>query len=227
MNITILTLFPEMFSGPFKQSIIKNAQDKGLVTISFVDIRNFGIGKHKEVDDTPYGGGHGMVLRVDVLHNALKSIKTNSPKEKTYLMSARGKTFTQTIANDCAKLDSLILICGHYEGVDERISTYIDGELSVGDFVTTGGEIPAMAITDAIVRLIPGVLKDGVTQNESHSLKRENKTLLEHPQYTRPAEYEGVEVPQILLSGNHKEIENWRIKEAVKTTKNIREDLLK
>lgn len=227
MKITILTLFPEMFHGPFDASIVKNARSNNHISIEIVNIRDFGIGKHQIVDDTPYGGGHGMVLRVDVLHAALKTVQRPKIKEKTVLMSARGKPFTQKTAKEYASLDSLILICGHYEGVDDRIREYIDEEISIGDFVTTGGEIPAMLITDAVTRLLPGVLKPGVTDNESYSLTHDGNTLLEHPQYTRPSEYEGKTVPDILLSGNHKEIYKWRIHAAHTRTKQIRKDLLK
>ena len=227
LKISVVTLFPQMFQGPFDHSIVKLAKENGKVEINLVDLRDFGIGKHKTVDDTPYGGGIGMVLRVDVVKKAIDSVRTNSKHEKVILMSARGKPFVQQTANDYSKLDSLIIICGHYEGIDERIHDYIDEEVSVGDFVTTGGEIPAMAITDAVTRLIPGVLKEGATDNESFSLRDNENTLLEYPHYTRPPEFEGKSVPEILTSGNHKEIEKWRMQEAKKVTKLRRKDLLK
>lgn len=203
MKISILTLFPEMFVGPFEHSIIKRAQEKGKVTIDLVNIRNFGIGRHKIVDDKPYGGGVGMILRVDVIDKALAKFKNR----RIVLLDARGRTFDQKKARELAKLDHLILIAGHYEGVDERVKEYlVDESLSIGNYVLTGGEIPAMVVVDSVVRLIPGVLeKPQATKLESFS---ENN--LEHPQYTRPQIYKNWKVPQVLLSGNHKAIEQWR-----------------
>lgn len=217
MKISILTLFPHMFQGPFDYSIVKRAIDKNLAEIRLIDIRNFGEGKHKTVDDKPYGGGIGMVLKVDVLEKAIKeAIDPNLKKEeqKIILMSASGDNYTQEKARNYSKLKHLIIICGHYEGVDERILEYIDGEISIGKYVLTGGEIPAMLIADSIIRLIPGVLKPGATELESFS-----DELLEHPQYTRPVEYKGVKVPEVLLSGNHGEIEKWKKEESIKKTK--------
>jgi len=222
MKITILTLFPEMFSGPFDYSIVKRAKEKNLIEIEFVNIRDFGIGSHKMIDDTAYGGGVGMVMKVDVLHNAIKHIKKKGIKSKTVLLSASGKTYNQKIAKEYSELDHLILICGHYEGIDERISNYIDEEISIGDYVLTGGEIPAMIITDSITRLIKGVLPEGAADNESFSFEG----LLEYPHYTKPQEYEGHKVPEILLSGNHPEINKWRKEKAVEKTKKIRPDLI-
>ncbi|HVF69836.1 MAG TPA: tRNA (guanosine(37)-N1)-methyltransferase TrmD [Xanthomonadales bacterium] len=237
MKITILTLFPTMFKGPFDQSIIKNAIDKDLFEIEFVDIRNWGIGKHKMVDDTEYGGGIGMVLKVDVLHQAIEKSKINPPageagnqkskiQEKVVLLSATGKAYNQAKAQEFSKLDHLILICGHYEGVDERVKKYIDEEISVGDFVLTGGEIPAMMIADSIARLIPGVLPRGATENESFS-EIDQQTLLEYPHYTKPRIYNENQVPEVLLSGNHPEIEKWRKNKSLEVTKKLRPDLLK
>lgn len=216
-----------MFQGPFDHSIIKNAQKKGLVKIEYINIRDFGIGKHKIVDDTPYGGGIGMVLRVDVLHKAIEHAKnlfkqqhSNGAIEQwTVLLSAGGKKFMQKTAKEFSKKDHLILICGHYEGIDERITHYIDEEISIGDFVVTGGELPAMLITDAVTRLFTGVLKYDATQNESFSIESKGEFLLEYPHFTKPPVYEAHPVPEILLSGNHKKIEKWRDDEAVKKTK--------
>ncbi len=227
MKVTILTLFPEMFSGPFDYSILKNARDKGLVEIVFVNIRDFGVGSHKMVDDKPYGGGVGMVMKVDVLHKAIEATKDptlSKNEQKVVLMDADGETFHQGKARQFSKLKHLILLCGHYEGVDERIKKYIDEEISIGNFVVTGGEIPAMLITDAIVRLIPGVLREGVTDHESFSLGNEQNTQeatdnLEYPHYTRPPDYEGDVVPDVLLSGNHKDIEEWKKKQISKVKK--------
>lgn len=229
MKITIITLFPEMFVGPFDQSIIKRAQDKKLVEIEYLNLRNFGIGPHKIVDDTPYGGGIGMVLKVDVLHKAIEHAKQNTKltpnaKQKIILTSASGKTYKQTFAKEFSKLDHLIIICGHYEGVDERVMKYIDEEISIGDFVVTGGELPAMLITDSVVRLIAGVITEGATEEESFSQK---ETLLEYPHYTKPRSYENQEVPDVLLSGNHQQIATWRQQKSLEKTKRIRPDLLK
>jgi len=227
MTISILTLFPEMFVGPFDQSIIKRAQEKGLIKIEYINIRDFGIGSHKVVDDTPYGGGVGMVLKIDILHQAIEHAKKKSPTEKTkiILLSASGKTFKQQKAKEFIKLDHLILICGHYEGIDARIKEYIDEEISIGDFVLTGGEIPAMLITDAVTRLLPGVITEGATEDESFS-ERDGQSLLEYPHYTKPRIYENHEVPQVLLNGDHKKIAEWRKEQAIKITKKVRPDLL-
>ena len=232
MKITFLTLFPEMFVGPFEQSIIKRAQEKNIVEIASVNIRDFGIGTHKMVDDTPYGGGVGMVLKVDVLHKAIEhakktfheEAKNKTLKQLVVLTSASGKTFTQQIAKEYSKLDHLIIICGHYEGVDERISKYIDEEISIGDYVLTGGEIPAMVITDSVVRLLKGAITKGATEDESFSGQTQ---LLEYPHYTKPRSYEEQEVPEVLLNGNHQKIAQWRQQQALEKTKRVRPELLK
>lgn len=223
MKISILTLFPEMFSGPFGYSIIKNAQEKKLVKINFVNIRKFGLGRHKVVDDKSYGGGHGMILRVDVLEKAISETKNKNLKDieqKVILLGPHGKTFNQKEAQEFADLKHLILVCGHYEGVDERIRKFIDEEVSIGDFIVTGGEIPAMLVTDAVVRLTRGVLKEGVTSSESFS------KFLEYPQYTKPDTYKNLKVPSVLLSGNHGKIQSWREKASLKKTQKLRPDLL-
>lgn len=223
MKISILTLFPEMFDGPFHHSIIKRASDKKIVEIEFIDIRDFGIGRHKMVDDTPYGGGVGMVMRVDVVKKAIDSVANHKKGEKVILLDPTGITFTQAKAKDFAKFSHLILICGHYEGIDDRIKEFVDERLSIGDYVLTGGELPAMVVVDSVVRLLPGVLgKDKSSENESFE-----KNLLEYPQYTRPYKFKGKKVPTVLLSGNHKEIDKFRENEAWKRTKKIRPDLLK
>lgn len=229
MKISIVTLFPEMFAGPFDHSIIKRAQEKGLVEITYINIRDFGEGKHKMVDDTPYGGGVGMVMKVDVIHRAIQKAKGKEQREKSkvVLMSASGKTFTQQTAQDYTTLDHLILICGHYEGIDDRIKYFIDEEISIGDFIMTGGEIPAMAIADAVTRLIPNVLPEGATENESFSLTDDAGKLLEYPHYTKPQEYEGYAVPEVLLQGNHKKIDHWKREQAKEKTKKVRPELLK
>lgn len=227
MKISILTLFPEMFDGPFNTSILKRAQEKELVEFNFVNIRDFGLGVHQMVDDTPYGGGVGMVLRIDVLHKALEDAKAKYPdlKTKTILMSAAGQTHNQKHAKTLTTVEHLIIICGHYEGVDARILDYIDEEVSIGDFVLTGGELPAMLIVDSVVRLIDGVITEGATEDESFS--QPDQALLEYPHYTKPREYDGKQVPEVLLNGNHAKINEWRHEEALKKTKRVRPDLLK
>lgn len=235
MKISIITLFPEVFNPILNTSILKRAQDKGLVDFELVNLREFGEGKHKQVDDKPYGGGAGMVLRADILAKALKSVTSQLPttnyKLQTILMSASGHPYSQTKAKEFSKLDHLILICGHYEGVDQRfIDKYVDEEISIGDYVLTGGEIPAMVIVDTVTRLIPGVLeKPEAILNESFSTNYQLQTtnLLEYPQYTRPEEFEGNKVPEILLSGNHAEVARWKSKESIKKTQRIRPELLK
>lgn len=225
MRISILTLFPEMFKGPFSESIVKRAIDKKKVSIKIVNIRDFGIGRHKTVDDTAYGGGVGMLLRVDVVKDAIDSVfdkNLNTSEQKVILLKASGEKFNQRTAEKISKLKHLILVCGHYEGVDYRIRNFVDSEVSIGDFVLTGGEIPAMAITDSVVRLISGVLKDDATKLESFS-----EGILEHPQYTKPPSYEGLKVPSVLLSGDHKKISDWRDREALVQTKKNRPDLVK
>lgn len=216
MKITILTLFPQMLKGPFDFSIIKRAIDDKKIQINLVDIREFGEGKHKVVDDKPYGGGIGMVLKVDVLEKAVNSVKNpslNQDEQKIILTSASGKTYTQEKAREYSNLKHLIIICGHYEGVDERIMEFIDEEISIGNFVLTGGEIPAMLITDSVTRLVPGVLKEGATKLESFS-----DETLEHPQYTRPVDFKGLKVPNVLTSGDHGKIEEWKKEESLKKT---------
>lgn len=222
MKITILTLFPEMFVGPFTESIIKRAQEKGVITIDLVNFRDFADDKHKTVDDTPYGGGVGMVLKVDIMDKAIKSITgDNRADYHVILMTPQGKTFNQRKAEELIKKENIILICGHYEGFDERIRQHlIDEEISIGDFVLSGGEIPAMAITDAIVRLLPGALgHDESSAEETFSLQDEKgQYLIEYPIYTKPAEYNEWKVPEVLTSGNHAEIKKWRLEEAKKKT---------
>lgn len=235
MKISIITLFPEMFSPVLNNSILGRAQKKGLVEFELINLRDFGEGKHQVVDDRPYGGGAGMVLRADILAKAISKLTNNersSPKRKLILTSASGKPYNQAKARELSKLNQIIIVCGHYEGVDQRfIDKYVDEEISIGDYVLTGGEIPAMVIADSVVRLIPEVLeKPEATLNESFStytLDPKPQTLLEGPQYTRPEEFEGKKVPGILLSGNHGEVEKWRNQKALEKTKKVRPDLLK
>lgn len=223
MKISVITLFPEMFLSPFNESIIKRAIEKKLIELEFIDFREFGIGKHRLVDDTPYGGGMGMVLRVDVLHKAIEKTKIkslNTKEQKVILLTAHGKTFNQKRAKSLSKLKHLILICGHYEGFDERIKKYIDEEVSIGDFILTGGEIPAMLIIDSVSRLIKGVISKGSSETESFS------PFLEYPQYTKPREYDEQKVPDVLLSGNHPKINKWRNEKSLKITQKLRPDLI-
>lgn len=226
MKISIITLFPEVFDPILNTSILKRAQKKGLISFELVNLRDFGEGRHKIVDDRPYGGGAGMVLRADILAKAVHKVRshlTSGNTDKVVLMSASGKPYKQAKAREFSKLKHLIVVCGHYEGVDQRfIDQYVDEEISIGDYVLTGGEIPAMVIVDSITRLIPGVLeKREATVNESFS-----EGLLEYPQYTRPEEFEGKKVPEILLSGNHAEIEKWRTQKSLEKTKKFRPDIL-
>lgn len=223
MKISIITLFPEVFEPILNSSILKRAQKKGKVEFELINLRNFGEGKHQVVDGRPYGGGTGMLFRADILSAALKKGKGESGKDKVILTSASGKPYKQATAQKLSKLDHLIIVCGHYEGVDQRfIEKYVDEEISIGDYVLTGGEIPAMVLADSVTRLIPGVLeKPEATENESFS-----DGLLEYPQYTRPEKWQGKKVPSVLLSGNHKKIDEWRKKESLKKTRKFRSDLL-
>ncbi len=236
MKIDILTLFPEMFKGPFDESIVRRAIDKKLVEIDIHNLRRWTKDKHRTVDDRPFGGGVGMVMMVEPIDLALQDLKSETKTLKlsnsqTLLLSPRGKLFNQKTAQSLSRLQHLTLICGHYEGVDERVVDLVDEEISIGDYVLTGGEIPAMVMVDSITRLLPGVLEKKATEDESFSkLKIDNskvENLLEYPHYTRPANYKGEIVPEILLSGNHKEIDKWRLKKAFEITKKKRPDLLK
>ena len=218
MIIDIVTLFPSMFEGFINESIVKRAIEKGSVTINLLNPREFTLDKHRHVDDTPYGGGQGMVLTCQPMFDCLKSIDGD---KKVILMTPQGKPFKQQEAIRLSKEEHIVLVCGHYEGFDERIRTLCDEEISIGDYVLTGGEIPAMAISDSIIRLLNGVITE-----ESHLYDSHSNGLLEHPQYTKPAVYEGLEVPEVLLNGNHKLIENWRKKESLRTTYKKRPDLL-
>lgn len=224
MKIDILTLFPEMFESPFGHSIIKRAIEDGQVEIDTLNFRDYGLGKHKVVDDMPYGGGAGMLLKPEPVFEAMKTIEERSPatKKRVILMDPAGKKYDQQMAEEFSKEEHLVFICGHYEGYDERIRTLVTDEVSVGDYVLTGGEIAAMAIVDSTVRLIPGVVgnEDSIIE-DSHSTG-----LLEHPHYTRPAVYQDMEVPEVLMNGNHGLIEEWRQKESLRRTYLRRPDLI-
>lgn len=221
MKIEILTLFPDMFESLKRESIIGRAIKEEIVEIEAVNFRDYTIDKHKRVDDTPFGGGAGMVITPQPVCDAIDDLKTENAK--VIYMSPKGEVFSQKIANELSKEEHLIFLCGHYEGIDERaIELSVDREISIGDYVLTGGEIPAMAVIDAVVRLIPKVLgKEESFLNDSHY-----NGLLEHPQYTKPREYRGREVPEILLSGHHEKIEDWRRYKSLEITFERRPDLL-
>jgi tRNA (guanine37-N1)-methyltransferase len=232
MQIDVLTIFPRMFDAVLGESILKRAQALGLVKIHLYNLRDFSRDKHKKVDDRPFGGGPGMVLRPEPIFEAVEYIKSKvkrptlrvgAPKSKVILLSPQGKSLDQNLAKRLSKLNNMILICGHYEGVDNRVmEKLVTDEISMGDYILTGGELAAMVLIDVVVRLIPGVLGD------RNSIKQESfvNNLLEGPQYTRPANFRGMKVPKILLSGNHERIEDWRRKEASKRTRERRPDLL-
>jgi tRNA (guanine37-N1)-methyltransferase len=255
MKISIITLFPKMINGFFNESIIKRAIDKKLVDIEIINLRDFATDKYKSVDDRPYGGGAGMIMRVDIIQSALSKFKSQNSKvkissknSKIVITLPKGKQFNQQLAIDYSQLDNLIILAGHYEGVDERVLDYVDEEVSLGDFVMTGGEITASAIVDSVVRLIPGVLKKReatklesffdvdllrlieVVGEKSKLIELYKKgikkvKLLEYPHYTRPEDFKGKKVPPVLLSGNHQDIENWRLKMAYSETLKKRKDL--
>ena len=219
MKIDILTLFPEMFS-PLKTSIIGRAQENDLLKINLINFRDYSKDRLKHVDDTPYGGGAGMVIKPEPIYDAFKDIKDND-KAKVIYMSPKGKLFNQEIAKELSKEEHLIIICGHYEGVDERIiEEIVDEEISIGDYVLTGGELPAMCLVDAVARNIYKVLSNDSTIDESFS-----NGLLEYPQYTRPEDFMGRKVPEILLSGNHAKVDSWRLEKSLEITKERRPDL--
>lgn len=218
MHVDIFTLFPAMFQGPFTESILKRAQEKGLLSIALHNIRDATTDRHHVVDDYPYGGGAGMVMKPDPIFASVESIYQGGP---IILMTPQGRVFNQQIAHELAQEPRLTLLCGHYEGIDERVIQHlVTDEISIGDYVLTGGELAAMIIVDAVSRLVPGVLTEGSTDDESHSAN-----LLEYPQYTRPPEFRGWRIPDVLLSGHHEQIARWRRKEAIRKTRQRRPDL--
>ena len=219
MKIDILTLFPNMFTGFLEESIIKRAININAVKINLINFRDFSKLSNHQVDDTPYGGGRGMVLRCEPIIDALDSVKTED--SKVILLSPQGKTFNEQKAIELKDEKHLILICGHYEGFDERIRSFVDEEISIGDYVLTGGELPAMVITDSIVRLLPDVIKKESYLNDSFM-----NNLLDYPTYTKPPVFRNLKVPEVLLSGHHENIKKWREEEAIKNTKKKRNDLL-
>ncbi len=220
MRIKVLSLFPKMFDGILNESIIKRAIDDKKVNIDVIDLRSYSKDKHNKVDDTIYGGGAGMLIKCEPVFDAIDDLKTKNTK--VIMLSPDGVKYNQEKAYELSKEKNIILLCGHYEGFDERINTVVDEKISIGDYVLTGGEIPAMAIIDSVTRLLPGVINE-----ESHLNDSFNNDLLDYPQYTKPKEYRGMKVPDVLLSGDHKKIDEWRREEQIKKTKKQRPDLLK
>jgi tRNA (guanine37-N1)-methyltransferase len=222
MRIDILTLFPSMFAGPFDESIIARAIQQGLVTIHLHNIRDWATDRHRTVDDTPYGGGAGMIMRPDVLGRAIEAVRALDRRALVVLLTPQGRLLSHEVARQLAAWPRLILVCGRYEGVDERVrALHVDEEISIGDYVLTGGELPAMVLVDVVARLVPGVVDAESLEHESHAAG-----LLEYPQYTRPARYAGLGVPPVLLSGHHAEIARWRREQALRRTYLRRPDLL-
>jgi len=224
MKIDILTLFPNMFTGPLGESMIGKAQERGQLEVNISNFRDYSDNKHQTVDDYPYSGGAGMLLKVQPIYDNLKALENSSPdsKKRIILMDPAGVPFTQKLAEEFAQEDHLVFICGHYEGYDERIRNLVTDEVSIGDYVLTGGELGAMVVIDATVRLLPEVLGNELSaKSDSYSTG-----LLEHPQYTRPAEFKGMEVPAALMNGNHRLIEEWQLKESLRRTWQRRPDLL-
>jgi tRNA (guanine37-N1)-methyltransferase len=218
MHFDIFTLFPAMFQGPFTESILKRAQERGLISIALHNVRDVTTDKHHIVDDYPYGGGAGMVMKPDPIFASVEAVYQGGP---IIYLTPQGRTFNQQVARELAQEPRLSLLCGHYEGIDERVIQHlVTDEISIGDYVLTGGELAAMIIVDAVSRLVPGVLTEGSTDEESHS-----SNMLEYPQYTRPPEFRGWHVPDILLSGHHENIARWRRKEALRKTRQRRPDL--
>ena len=220
MRIDILTLFPEMFT-PLQTSVIGKASEKDILQINIHDIRAYTLDKHHKCDDTPFGGGAGMVMMAQPIADAIKAIDFEHKARRIYL-SPKGRKFSQEVVTEYSKLADILLLCGHYEGIDQRVlDLYIDEELSIGDFVLTGGEIPAMAVVDAVARYVDGVINGDSLEQESFA-----SGMLEYPHYTRPQEFEGLKVPQVLLSGNHAKIAEWRAQKSLEITKKNRPDLL-
>jgi tRNA (guanine37-N1)-methyltransferase len=222
MRIDILTLFPEFFESPLNQSMLRRAQALGRVSFRVLNLRDYANDRHKVADDRPFGGGPGMVMKPEPLVAAIRRVRQEDPDTRVIFLAPSGRLFDQGAAVELAEAPSLLLICGHYEGVDERVRHFIDAEISIGDFILTGGEIPALVVVDAVTRLLPGVLGgEGATEEESFQTG-----LLEYPHYTRPRDFEGLTVPEVLLSGDHARIARWRREQALQLTRALRPDLL-
>jgi tRNA (guanine37-N1)-methyltransferase len=219
LRIDVVTLFPEMFAGPLGSSIPARAIDRGLVEVDLVDLREHGLGRHRTVDDTTYGGGPGMVLRPEPVVAAIESLRR--PGSIVVLVDPAGEPFRQARARELATAGHLVIVCPRYEGIDERIRRHVDIELSIGDYVVSGGELPALVVIDAVIRLLPGAIDEASSADESFA-----DGLLEYPQYTRPAEFRGAGIPDVLLSGNHEQIRRWRLRESLRRTAERRPDLL-
>jgi tRNA (guanine37-N1)-methyltransferase len=222
MIFDILTLFPEIFLSPLEGSIIGKARKEGLITVNLINIRDYAEGRHRVTDDYPYGGGRGMIMKPEPLIRGIKAVIAEHPEARVILMTPQGSPLKQEMAKRLARLSRICLVCGRYEGVDERVRGYVDEEISIGDYVLTGGELAALVVVDAVARLIPGVLGDESSSAEDSF----SQGLLEYPQYTRPRDFEGKTVPEILLSGDHQAIERWRRREALRRTWERRPDLL-
>lgn len=223
MRIDVITLFPEMFEGPFNSSILKRAREQGKVQINIINLRDYSQDKHKQVDDYSYGGGKGMVIKPEPVFRAVEAVVKERSKAGVVLLCPQGQLFDQDKAKKMAEINHLVLICGHYEAIDERVKeNLIDEQISIGDYVLTGGEIPAMVVTDSVVRLLPGVLSSPESVEEESFYQG----LLEHPHYTRPEDFRGLKVPEILLSGDHEKIRLWRRQQSLARTLNKRPDLL-
>ncbi len=218
----IITIFPGMFESPFNESILKRARDEGLLEITLHDLRDYTLDKHRRVDDCPFGGGVGLVMNVEPIVRAIEAVRESRPGARTILLSPGGRSFDQKMAWELSEEENLIFVCGRYEGVDERVLNFVDSVVSIGDYVMAGGEVPAMVIVEAVSRLIPGVVGD------ENSIIEESfeGNRLEHPQYTKPREFRGFKVPEILFSGHHRKIQDWQKEEALKKTAAIRPDLL-
>ena len=223
IRFDILSIFPGMFDSPFCESILKRAQESGIVEIRTHDLRDYTLDKHKRVDDTPFGGGVGMVMNIEPIDRALTAVKKDRPKAHSILLSPGGYPFDQKKAWELSRKEEIILVCGRYEGVDERVTEMVDEQLSIGDYVLNGGEVPAMVVVEAVARLVPGVVGD------EQSLAEESfaSEILEYPQYTRPRDYKGHAVPEVLISGDHKKIEEWKRQAALEKTAKYRPDLIK
>lgn len=223
MRIDIITAVPQIFESPLNSSIIKRARERGIVEIYVHDLHDYGIGKYRQIDDHPYGGGPGMILRPEPIFECIEKLKSEREYDEVIFLTPDGELFNQKMANEFAKLNNVIFLCGHYKGVDERVrEALVTKEISIGDYVLTGGELPALVVIDATIRLIPGVLND----IESAMTDSFQIGLLDHPHYTRPAEYRGMKVPEVLLSGNHELIRKWRYEKALEKTIKRRRDLL-